>query len=89
MPEVTRKDNNKTTNIIFKNTALHAFKIRYLTCRNHDAICKLQCSYKVHLNTINNGELSDPLCDSINRGLTLGRLHEMHSYRMNFHLCYV
>ena len=25
------------------------------------------------LNTISNGELSDPLCDSINRGLTLVR----------------
>ena len=33
-----------------------------------------QSSYKVHLNTICNGELSDPLCDSVNRGLTLVRL---------------
>ena len=29
-----------------------------------------QSSYKVHLNTINNGELSDPLSNSVNRGLT-------------------
>ena len=29
-----------------------------------------QSSYKVHMNTISNGELSDPLCDSVNRGLT-------------------
>ena len=33
-----------------------------------------QSSYKVHLNTISNGELSDPLCDSVTRGLTLVRL---------------
>ena len=33
-----------------------------------------QSSYKVHLNTASNGELSDPLCDSANRGLTLVRL---------------
>ena len=33
-----------------------------------------QSSYKVHLNTISNGELSDPLCDSVNRRLTLVRL---------------
>ena len=34
-----------------------------------------QSSYKVHMNTISNGELSDPLCDSVNRGLTLVRVH--------------
>ena len=34
-----------------------------------------QSSYKVHLNTISNGELSDPLCDSVNIDLTLVRLH--------------
>ena len=34
-----------------------------------------QSSYKVHLNTICNGELSDPLCDSVNRGLTLVGLY--------------
>ena len=33
-----------------------------------------QSSYKVHMNTISNGELSDPLCDRVNRGLTLVRL---------------
>ena len=27
------------------------------------------------MNTISNGELSDPLCDSVNRGLTLDSLH--------------
>ena len=35
-----------------------------------------QSSYKVHLNTVSNGELSDPLCDSVNRGLTFVRLHD-------------
>ena len=29
------------------------------------------------MNMISNGELSDPLCDSINRGLTLVRLSEV------------
>ena len=33
-----------------------------------------QSSYKVHINTISNGELSNPLCDNVNRGLTLVRL---------------
>ena len=33
-----------------------------------------QSSYQVHLNTICNGVLSDPLCDSVHRGLTLVRL---------------
>ena len=28
------------------------------------------------MNTISNGELSDPLCDNVNRGLTLVRLGE-------------
>ena len=37
-----------------------------------------QSSYKVHLNMIFNGELSDPLCDSVNRGLTLVRLGNTH-----------
>ena len=32
------------------------------------------CKDKVHTNTISNGELSDHLCDSVNRGLTLVRL---------------
>ena len=51
-----------------------AFKLRYLIGQNHDAISKLQGLYKVHLNTISNGNLSDPLCDCVNRGLTLVRL---------------
>ena len=29
---------------------------------------------KVHLNNISNGELTDPLCDNVKRGLTLVRL---------------
>ena len=53
----------------------NAFKLRYLIGQNHDAISKLQSLYKVHLNTISNGELTDPLCDSVNRGLTLVRLY--------------
>ena len=53
------------------------FKLRYLIDQNHDTISKLQSLYKVHLNTISNGELSDPLalCESIKRGLTSVRLH--------------
>ena len=35
---------------------------------------QIQSSYKVHLNKISNGVLSDPLCDSVNRGLTLVRV---------------
>ena len=66
MPEVTRKRRNKTIFVIFTNRALIG--------RNHDAICKLQSSYKVHLNTISNRKLSDPLCDSVNKGLTIVRL---------------
>ena len=38
-----------------------------------------QSSYKVHWNTISNGELSDPLSNSVNRGLTLVRLRERQS----------
>ena len=68
MSEVARKLNNKTTFII-KITELH-----YLIGRNIDTICKLQSSYKVQLNTISNVELSDPLCESVNRGLTLVNL---------------
>ena len=41
-----------------------------------------QRSYKVHLNTISNGELSDPLCDSVNRGLTLFRLRVVYITRV-------
>ena len=47
-----------------------AFKLRYLIGHNHDAICK----HKVHINKISNGELSDSLCHSVNRGLNLVRL---------------
>ena len=36
-----------------------------------------QSSYEVHMNTISNEELSDPLCDSVKRGLTLVRLVKM------------
>ena len=48
--------------------------LRYLIGQNHVAISKLQSLYRVHWNTIRNGELSDPLCNSLNRGLTLVRL---------------
>ena len=41
---------------------------------NHDVMYAKTSSYKVHMNTTSNGELSDPLCDSVNRGLTLVRL---------------
>ena len=48
-----------------------AFRICYLIGWNHDAICKLQSSYKVHLNTLW-GLIRSSTC--INRGLTLVRL---------------
>ena len=65
MPEVTRKRNNKTNFVIFKNTALRLkFAIRLVEIMTQYA------NYKVHSNTISNGELLDPLCDSVNRGLT-------------------
>ena len=41
---------------------------------------RIQSSYKVHLNTISNGELSDPLCDSESRDLALVRLSEFWLY---------
>ena len=47
-----------------------AFKICYLIGQNHETICK----YQVHWNTISYWELSDPLCDSVNRDLTQVRL---------------
>ena len=37
---------------------------------------QIQSLNKVHLNTISNGELSDPLCNRVNRGLTLVRLQK-------------
>ena len=64
MPEVTRKRINKQLSSSSK--IQHVFKIRYLIGRNHDAIRKLQSSYKIHLN-ISNGKLSDPLCDNEKR----------------------
>ena len=54
------------------------FKLGYLIGRNH-VYMQRQSSYKVHLNTISNRELSDPLCDSVNRGLTLVRLAVSHT----------
>ena len=64
MPEEKRKRNFPH----LRNNSTQ-FKLRYLIGENHDAICKLQSSYKVYVNTISNGELSDFLCDSVNRGL--------------------
>ena len=72
IPEVTRKHNNKMTYIIFKKYCI-AFKIHNLICLIE--IMTQYANYMVHLNTISYGELSDPLCDSVNRGLTLVRLH--------------
>ena len=46
-----------------------------------------QSSYKVHLNTICNVELSDPLCDRIKRGLTLVRLSYDKQYNMKYTSC--
>ena len=71
MPEVTRKHNTKMTFVIFKNTVLYLKYVIWLVeIMTH---MQIQNSYKVHLNTISNGELSDPLSDSVNRGLTLVR----------------
>ena len=42
-------------------------------------------SHYDHLNTISNEELSDPLCDSLNRGLTLGRLGLANTYFIDVH----
>ena len=41
----------------FMRLKVHAFKIRYLIGRNHDAIYKLQSSYKVHLNAISKSSM--------------------------------
>ena len=64
-----RLKESQTTFVIFKITALR-FGILYLIVRNHDTICK----YKVQVKRISNGELSDPLCYSVDKGLTLVRL---------------
>ena len=42
------------------------FRIRYLIGRNHDTICQLHSSHKIHFITISNRELSDPLSNSVN-----------------------
>ena len=60
MSEVTR--NRK-----FHHLQNYTLKLRYLIGLNHDAISKIQSLYKIHLNTISNGELSDPLCHSVNK----------------------
>ena len=41
---------------------------------------------KIHLKTISNGELSDPLCDSVNRGLTLVRFCTLFSPLSQFQM---
>ena len=40
----------------------------YLIVQNDDSICKDKFHTEVHLNTISNGKLSDPLCLSVDRG---------------------
>ena len=71
----------RNENVTFLSTQ---FKLRYLIGQNHDAICKLQSSYKVYVNTISNGEFSDPVCYSVNRDLTLIRflvyIHHLFAY---------
>ena len=47
-----------------------------------------QSSYKVHMNTISNGDLSDPLCDSVNRGPTSVRLCHCVSFHKGINLWY-
>ena len=61
IPEITRK--RKLNEWKYCN----AFKLRYLIGQNRNAKSKV-------LNTISNGELSNPLCDSGKRSLTIARL---------------
>ena len=56
MPEVTR-------NLNFHSALRLKYAIRVVKTM------KQYSNNKIHLNTISNGELSDPLCDSINRGI--------------------
>ena len=60
---------NVTKRLSLSSEYCTPFETRYLIGRNNDAVCK----YKVHIK-FSNGELSDPLCVSVNRGLTLVRL---------------
>ena len=55
------------------DTALHLKHVIWFG-RNHDEVIQIQSSYRVYLNAINNGVLSDPLCDRVNKSLTLVRL---------------
>ena len=75
MTEVTRKRKFQ-----HHQKYCNALKLHYLIGQNHDAKSKLQSLYKVHLNMISEGELSVPLCDSVNRGLTLVRLSKHKSF---------
>ena len=76
MSEVTRK---RKFHLLQKYC--NELKSRYLIGQNQDAISKLQSLYKVDLNTTSKGELSDPLCDSINRGSDFSQIDTANHYK--------
>ena len=45
-----------------------------------------QSSYQVHMNTISNGEFSDPLCDSVNRVSDFSQIVELFWFAHHFAL---
>ena len=82
MPEVTRKHNNNTT----QNTPLYLKHVVRVV-----ELMKLMtptCKYHIHLNTISNGELSDPICNSINRGIILDRFRYQTPFSRSFILIF-
>ena len=51
----------------------------------------MQCSYKVHFvthtkNTISYGELSDPLCNSVNRGYDFSQIEDVPHHETGYHV---
>ena len=67
MPEIRRQCNNKFTATISKHCVLFQSPFPYFICRNYDGICKIKSS-------ISNYQLSDPIWDNIDKGMTLCRL---------------
>ena len=72
MAKMSRKFNNNITNLkilqfISKLLSLFDWSKSWQKMQ-------IKSSNKVHLNRFSNEELSDPLCDSINKDLILGRL---------------
>ena len=74
MQEMTRKLNNRNVTIERLSSSSKyctAFEICRSDWLKSWCIMQIQSSFKVHLNMVSSGGLSDPICDSINRGLTL------------------